>query len=103
MVSIPDDLRQRLRLHGQDHVLAWWDRLDEGRQRELLGQLQALDLDQLRRLYEQRGKAQVVPAPERIQPVPYIAHDAPDRADRQRIGEDALRSGQVAALLVAGG
>src|SRR5205823_3148475 len=43
-----------------------------------------------------------VPAAERIQPVAVARLDPGDRTTRQR-GEDALRGGQVAALVVAGG
>ena len=38
-------------LDGQDHVLAGWDRLDPEQRAALVGQLQALDLDELHRLY----------------------------------------------------
>ena len=35
MLTIPDDLRQRLRQYGQEHVLAWWDQLGDGERRLL--------------------------------------------------------------------
>ena len=44
MVSVPEELRQRLDKYGQGHVLAWWDRLDDKDRQSLLGQLQSLDL-----------------------------------------------------------
>src|SRR4051812_25351515 len=103
MNAVPEELRQRLRRHHQEHVLAFWDRLDSAGREGLVEQLEGLDLEGLRRLYEQRDKTQAIPSADRIKPVPFIAHDAPDRAERQRQGEDALRKGEVAALLVAGG
>src|SRR5207244_8004938 len=63
----------------------------------------ALDLPALRQLYERRDRAFDVPPPERIAPVSVVAHDAPDNAAARKRGEEALRAGEVAALLVAGG
>src|SRR5207244_1512235 len=66
-------------------------------------QLEALDLDLLRKLYAQRDKPQLGPDASHIQPVPVIPHDAPDREPHRRQGEEALRRGELAILLVAGG
>src|SRR5262245_36186652 len=103
MPTVPDELRQRLRRHGQEHLLAHWGALDDERRAGLLRQVQALDLDQLTRLYARRAEKAAVPGPERIAPVPVVPHDSPDNAERQRQGEAALRAGEVAVLLVAGG
>ncbi len=102
MLTVPPDVRQKLREHGQDHVLAGWDRLDDNRRAALLGQLQAIDLDQLRRLFAQRDQTYALPAPERIAPAPVAKLDPADQPTRRR-GEEALRQGQVAVLMVAGG
>jgi UDP-N-acetylglucosamine/UDP-N-acetylgalactosamine diphosphorylase len=103
MVTVPDDLRQRLRRHDQEHVLAFWDRLEGSARQTLLQQLASLDLEQLRRLHAQREQGFTLPPVERIRPVPVIPHDAPENAVRRRLGEAALRNGEVAALVVAGG
>jgi UDP-N-acetylglucosamine/UDP-N-acetylgalactosamine diphosphorylase len=102
MIGVPDDLRARLKRHGQEQVLAWWDRLGDSERRELLAQLQAIDLEQLERLYAGRDQTYALPAPERIEPVPVVRLDPADRQMR-RLGEEALRRGEVAALVVAGG
>jgi UDP-N-acetylglucosamine/UDP-N-acetylgalactosamine diphosphorylase len=102
MSAVPDDLRQRLRDSGQEHVLAGWDRLSDEARQGLLDQLHGLDLAQLRELYARRDHSFAVPAPERIHPVPVISPDA-DISEARRLGEEALRRGQVAVLLVAGG
>lgn len=102
MIAIPDNLWQYLKSHGQEHVLRWWDQLKDGERSELLAQIQALDLDQLRQLYAQRDSSYSVPTPERIAPVPVARLDPRDSRLRQR-GEEALRQCRVAVLLVAGG
>jgi UDP-N-acetylglucosamine/UDP-N-acetylgalactosamine diphosphorylase len=103
MTTVPDDLRRRLQEFGQEHVLAWWDRLPEGERQELLGQLCALDLEQLRRLYAERERSFAVPQPEAIAPPPVIGLNAPVSADVFQSAEKALRNGEVAVLIVAGG
>jgi len=102
MIAVPDDLRQRLQKYGQEHVLAGWDRLSDEERRGLFDQLRRLDLRQLRELYARRDHSFAVPPPERIRPVPVIPADA-DAAEARRQGEEALRRGEVAVLLVAGG
>lgn len=103
MTGIPPALHDSLRRHGQEHVLAFWDKLSDAQRQGLVAQLKTLDLDQLRKLYDQRDKPPTTIPPERIQATPVVAHDAPENADRARLGEDLLRRGAVAALLVAGG
>jgi UDP-N-acetylglucosamine/UDP-N-acetylgalactosamine diphosphorylase len=102
MVSVPEDLRQRLREYGQEHVLAFWDRLGDDERRGLLEQLREIDLPLLRRLYARRDEVYTPPPLHHIAPVPVIPVSARDPQTRRR-GEEALRRGEVAVLLVAGG
>jgi UDP-N-acetylglucosamine/UDP-N-acetylgalactosamine diphosphorylase len=102
MISVPAELRQRLRQFDQEHVLRWWDNLADDQRRELLGQLQALDLEQLHRLYARRDEVFSLPAPERIQPIP-VTRPGEISPEARRLGEEALRRGEVACLVVAGG
>jgi UDP-N-acetylglucosamine/UDP-N-acetylgalactosamine diphosphorylase len=97
-----DQLRQRLVAGGQEHVLAWWPTLSDADRRTLNDQLEALDFDQLRELYAERDAPNVVPPPERIAPLPVAQLEPADTATRAA-GEDALRRGEVAVLIVAGG
>src|SRR5262249_8559531 len=94
MPPVPDELRQRLRQYGQEHVLAWWGELSEAEQRELLDQLRGLDLEQLRKLYAAREETYTLPTPDRIAPVPIAQLDPHDRKLRE-LGERALRRGEV--------
>src|SRR5690349_5585316 len=102
MVPLPNDLRERLRQYGQEHVLRWWDRLGDAERRGLLDQLRAIDLNQLRQLYAQRDATFSVPAAERIRPIP-VARLRPDDDHTRQRGEELLRRGQLAILMVAGG
>jgi UDP-N-acetylglucosamine/UDP-N-acetylgalactosamine diphosphorylase len=103
MTTLPDDLRHRFQRHGHDHVLAAWERLGDADRRELLAQLSSLDLEGLTALHAQRDKTFPLPEPSAIHPVPVVPRDAPDNAAARAAGEQALRRGEVAVLLVAGG
>jgi UDP-N-acetylglucosamine/UDP-N-acetylgalactosamine diphosphorylase len=90
-----------LRRHQQEHVLRFWSSLAADQRGELLQQLKALDLDWLRRAAS--GELAPIAAAD-ISPYSDVIrlNDAAGDAARQR-GEAALRAGQVATLLVAGG
>ena len=103
MQAALDTFRPQLQQFGQEHVLRWWDELNNEERQTLLKQLAALDLAELQRLYEQRDHTYSVPAAERIEPVPVVAHDSPRNAEVRPLGEAALRAGAVAVLVVAGG
>lgn len=102
MIDMPSDLQQQLRSYGQEHLLRWWPRLTEPQRHLLLHQLQCIDLALLRRLHDQRDQSWHLPRIETIQPMPLTQFDRSD-ADLQQTGEEALRRGEVAALVVAGG
>ncbi len=99
---------RRLAEYGQDHLLTAWNDLSPDRRELLLASLQAVDFDLIRRLYENREKKpdfgsllQNATSPRG----PRLS----DRADAARrkaaveSGEEALRAGRAACVLVAGG
>jgi UDP-N-acetylglucosamine/UDP-N-acetylgalactosamine diphosphorylase len=102
MREAPLDLREKLQQHNQSHVLTGWDGLDDAARQNLLAQLATIDLDVLDQLYRERNVEYPVPAPERIAPVPVVG-PAERTAETRAEGERALRAGEVAVLLVAGG
>src|SRR5579862_3421593 len=99
MDDIPEPLLKRLQGAGQEPVLAWWPTLSTIQRRALTEQLNTLDLDLLSRLYAERDRQATVPADDQIAPIAGAAMEAED----QSAGEEALRRGEVAALIVAGG
>ncbi len=103
MTPVPESVQQRLRKHQQEHVLRWWDHIDDDARQTLVKHIEALNLEELRRLHQQRETVFELPRPESIQPVPVIPMDALSNAQARQRGEAALRAGEVAALVVAGG
>jgi UDP-N-acetylglucosamine/UDP-N-acetylgalactosamine diphosphorylase len=90
----------RLQRHGQEHLLHGWEALDADTCARLYRQLAAIDFAELETLRQQATKPPEA-APEHIAPVPITP--AEFTATEKARGESALRRGEVAALLVAGG
>ena len=70
-------LRERLQAVGQEHLLAFHGELSEAGRSQLVGQIEAIDLESLPRLIEtyMRNKP-VVKVPDRIEPAPYFPFEA---------------------------
>jgi UDP-N-acetylglucosamine/UDP-N-acetylgalactosamine diphosphorylase len=103
-----EDLLAALVAHGQEHVLAFWDRLNAAQRESLAGQIRAVDLDLIDRLYRGRGdQGDIRLLADRAEPPPAIrlnsAHNPFTPETARRRGRQALDAGQVGAVLVAGG
>ena len=103
-------LRERLRAVRQDHLLNFHDRLTPDRQRSLIAQIEAIDLDAVPALVRDYVLGTPpIDLPEEIEPAPYYPNDpgSPvrpwDRAAYHAAGEALLRAGKVACFTVAGG
>lgn len=103
-------IREMVAERGQEHVFRFWDQLAEDEQRHLLAELDALDFDEVERLCrkclrqdddENQAPAELDPAP--YIPLPQTAEDVERRRQARARGEEAVRRGELAAFLVAGG
>jgi len=105
------ELQERLEQVGQEHLLRFWDELNDEQQCGLVAQIEAIDFSALAALYEKKDKAsginklaQQAQAPSSV--FTLGKGDAektitPETAIAQ--GCEALDEGQVAVVLVAGG
>ena len=95
------EAEERLRAHGQEHVLRWFDELPGEGQQRLLAQVAALDLEWLERVQAMEtapgGQGQISPCEDVVR-----AGD-PRQQEALDAGQEALRRGRVGALVVAGG
>lgn len=104
-----DDLDERLKCAWQAHLVDALERVDGDARERLEGQIRSLDLDRLRTLIRTLVfEDEPVEAPTDLEPpdVVPLARSEGDRArDRHArdAGEELLREGKVAAVLVAGG
>ncbi len=102
MTDAPADLVARLRAHGQEHLLTGWATLSEAQRVAFAGQLGRVDFAELERLYARRGESQTDFDAATVTPIAVEDASAVDAATLQ-LGEDCLRRGEVAVLVVAGG
>lgn len=106
----PDDLMARLRAVGQEQVMAFWSELDSPARAELIAELEAIDLDQLRILADTLVHSSPEPA-HGLDEVAACEVIRLPRTDGERVarrlaaelGESMLAAGEVAVVLVAGG
>lgn len=99
-MSLPPDLTETLARYDQQHLTFGWERLTTAERDAIVGQLRGIDFATLCVLHAECDKAAAaLPARERISPIPIQASSA----DAKAAGETALRNGEVAVLLVAGG
>jgi len=95
----------RLRPIGQDHVLAFWDRLDAPARESLLAQLESLPLDvvdrEARAIRADGSSASAVPAD--LEPARVLHRDGIDVDRWSDAGTRVIRDGRVACFTVAGG
>jgi UDP-N-acetylglucosamine/UDP-N-acetylgalactosamine diphosphorylase len=107
----PPDLIASLAQAGQQHLLAFWDRLDDPAQRDFARQLEAVDwplVAQMQRLATagEHARTPAVDLTAAVTPPCLKLGDAGNRippADAVRRGGEALAAGQIGAILVAGG
>ncbi len=101
-----DELIDKVRSHGQEHVFAHWDALSGDERKALLDDLATVDFEHLGNLFDAAGKPAAVEAG--FQPAPFISLPGTDAERREfgkarEAGEQHIRRGKTAAFVVAGG
>ncbi len=103
-----EPLLRAARNAGQEHVFRYWEKLSDAARQRLLQQVAMIDFKLLHHLYQHLVLAEPVERATALEPVEMIslrARQAQPESDREMKahGEELLRRGKVAALLVAGG
>jgi UDP-N-acetylglucosamine/UDP-N-acetylgalactosamine diphosphorylase len=102
MLDVPIELARHLKTHHQDHVLIGWDNLRPAEREAFTRELESLDLAELETLFNNREEPEyTLPSRDKIAPLPVAPPEA--TAHKRTLGEEALRQGKAAALVVAGG
>lgn len=90
-----------LESHGQGHLVAGLDQVDEPGLESFIEQVESIDLDEIERLAKSEAG---LDAPARsIEPAPFVPRSPEGEATFRAAGETIIRDGQVAAFTVAGG
>jgi UDP-N-acetylglucosamine/UDP-N-acetylgalactosamine diphosphorylase len=102
-----DNLRERYRAAGQDHVFKFSSQLSDAEQASLIAQLDALDIGRVNRIYKKAVSSSEPAEGETIEPLPKGASESVNTSHRdeewRRIGLEAIARGEVGVLLMAGG
>ncbi|EMI47305.1 UTP--glucose-1-phosphate uridylyltransferase [Rhodopirellula sp. SWK7] len=103
-----EELTAILAPFDQTHVLRYWDELDAKAQESLAAQVKAIDFDELARLIKGEDEQVDFAAMAKDATLPMaVSADGSgvewSPEDARKKGEEALRDGQIAVVLVAGG
>ena len=96
-----DELQRKLREHGQEQLLRFWDELGTEEKNALAARIETLDwelVDLWKHPEDLSGKGKIEP----IEGIS-LSEIARDREIFRKVGEQAIKEGKVAAVLLAGG
>jgi len=103
-------VRILLESHGQGHLLAFWDQLDESQRRELLADTESLEMDEVdvwvKEYVKKAGESGICGD---VQPAEFYSPGPADPDQNRKysaarhLGEKLISEGKVAAFVVAGG
>ncbi len=99
--------------HGQEHVLKYWDELDERQRKNLLSQLKEVDFDLLKDLVKKHINYSSDIAsqednvadfkPPKVIKIPSSEEELDYMKSAEEVGKKYLKDGKVAVFIVAGG
>lgn len=108
--TLYEEWSTKLARYQQQHLIAYWNTLDNEQQAILVSQLENIDFDLMHSLRTLIGSAgssaaytpgSLKPAP--VHPLPQSSAESDYRKKAAAVGEEALRAGKVGVILVAGG
>ena len=105
MVQNLEKAKDILKKYHQEHLLAFYDELNNKEKAYLLNQICSINFEQILNLYEASKIDEVLPS-NLIEPLPYnIKREIPkDKfALYENIGIDAIKGGKFAVVTMAGG
>ena len=98
------EVKAILKKYGQEHLLNHYDTLDEVHKKKLIEQINAIDFELVKSLYESTKK-EIKNSKDEITPIDYL--DKFKLGDKfkyyEEIGKKAIKEGKLAAVTMAGG
>ena len=99
-----EEIRHKLKKYGQEHLLNFYDTLDEKKQQELLEQIEGIDFELINSLYNKTkddNKNEIID----VEPIEFIDKYKlnGDYKYYEEIGKKAIKEGKLAAVTMAGG
>lgn len=100
-----NEIKELLTKYNQEHLLEYYDNLDDAKKEELLSQIVNIDFEQLNRLYEQTKQEIDMPKTE-LKPIEYVDKfklSNEEYENYEKIGVNAIKNGEYAFCIMAGG
>ena len=93
-----------LKKYGQEHLLSNYDKLDENHKKELLDEIENIDFELVKSLYDSTKKVDKKEN-DKIEPIEYLDKYKLNEKYKyyEDIGKKAIREGKLAAVTMAGG
>jgi UDP-N-acetylglucosamine/UDP-N-acetylgalactosamine diphosphorylase len=106
----PQNIEKTLKKHKQQHLLSFWEHLDQAQRKQLIKQIEALDFSQIDGWIERYVKNPVLDAltadlksADSYRPIPEDPGQISKYGQAVKMGKKLISSGKVAAFVVAGG
>ena len=98
-----DSLKKKLTKTNQEHVLTFWDELNEEEKNILSKQIEEIDFEQIENLYA-KSKEDTEFNINEISPIKYLnSLEMQNKEKFIKIGEDIIKNGELAVISMAGG
>lgn len=98
------EVKLKLISYGEEHLLNFYDELDQNKKEELLEAIDNIDFEQVAKLYNERNNVETEKGI--IEPIDYIDKLKLSAEERKRyttIGEKSIKEGELAFATLAGG
>ena len=99
------DIVNMLKMYNQEHIINLLNKLDEQKKWELIDQITKIDFHQIMELYD-NTKKEVEIKENKIEAIKYLDKEKltdEQKAEFEKLGEDAIKRGEYAVVTMAGG
>ncbi len=99
------DIVNMLKMYNQEHIINLLNKLDEQKKWELIDQISKIDFHQIMELYD-NTKKKVEIKENKIEAIKYLDKEKltdEQKAEFEKLGEDAIKRGEYAVVTMAGG
>ena len=99
-----EEIRHKLKKYNQEHLLNFYDEMEENKQNKLLEQIENIDFELIKSLYD-KTKDGIKNEDANIEPIDFIDKYKlnEDYKYYEEIGEKAIKAGKLAVVTMAGG
>lgn len=99
-----EEIRHTLKKYNQEHLLNFYDNMEESKQNKLLEQIENIDFELIKSLYD-KTKDGIKNEDAEIKPIDFMDKYKlnEDYKYYEQIGEKAIRAGKLAVVTMAGG